>query len=44
MNDPFIIAHTGCENTPCNTLLSAQAGKSAGAELLEVDVRVTQDD
>ncbi|WP_028559320.1 glycerophosphodiester phosphodiesterase [Paenibacillus pinihumi] len=43
MNYPLIIAHTGGENTPYNTLLSAQAGRRAGAELLEVDVRVTKD-
>ncbi|MCU6710959.1 CehA/McbA family metallohydrolase [Paenibacillus sp. J5C_2022] len=38
-----IIAHTGCEGTPDNTLQSAMAGYAAGAQVLEVDVRATKD-
>lgn len=43
MNVPLIIAHTGCEGTPDNTLESCLAGKDAGAEVLEVDVQATKD-
>ncbi|KEQ21943.1 glycerophosphodiester phosphodiesterase [Paenibacillus tyrfis] len=43
MNMPLIIAHTGCEGTLDNTLESAIAGRKAGAEVLEVDVRATKD-
>jgi glycerophosphoryl diester phosphodiesterase len=40
---PQIIAHTGCEGTTDNTLASSLAGRNAGAEVLEVDVRATKD-
>ncbi|MFC3746544.1 glycerophosphodiester phosphodiesterase [Paenibacillus sp. GCM10012306] len=43
MSNPLIIAHTGCEGTPYNTLESSLAGRAAGAEVLEVDVRATKD-
>lgn len=43
MRWPQIIAHTGCEGTPDNTLESSLAGRNAGAEVLEVDVRATKD-
>ncbi|WP_281883142.1 glycerophosphodiester phosphodiesterase [Paenibacillus sp. YYML68] len=38
-----IIAHTGCENTPYNSIESCIAGYKAGADVLEVDVRSTKD-
>ncbi|MCI3921099.1 glycerophosphodiester phosphodiesterase [Paenibacillus sp. TRM 82003] len=38
-----IIAHTGCEDTPYNTVVSCQVGYDAGADVLEVDVRATKD-
>jgi glycerophosphoryl diester phosphodiesterase len=43
MHLPQIIAHTGCEGKPDNTLESSLAGRDAGAEVLEVDVRSTKD-
>ncbi|MDR9856264.1 glycerophosphodiester phosphodiesterase [Paenibacillus sp. VCA1] len=43
MNVPLIIAHTGCEGTPDNTLESCLAGWDAGADVLEVDVQATKD-
>ncbi|CAM4285684.1 glycerophosphodiester phosphodiesterase [Paenibacillus tarimensis] len=39
-----VIAHTGCENTPYNSIESCLAGYDAGADVLEVDVRATKDD
>lgn len=38
-----IIAHTGCDDTPYNTVVSCEVGYEAGAEVLEVDVRATED-
>lgn len=43
MKDYQIIAHTGCEDTPYNSVDSCRVGYEAGAEVLEVDVRVTRD-
>lgn len=43
MKQPLIIAHTGCEGTPDNTLESCLAGKNAGCDILEVDVQATKD-
>lgn len=40
---PLITAHTGCENTPDNTLLSVETGLSSGADIIEEDVLVTRD-
>ncbi|NGM82006.1 glycerophosphodiester phosphodiesterase [Paenibacillus sp. 7124] len=40
---PLITAHTGCMNTPDNTLLSVEAGIRAGADIIEDDIRVTKD-
>ncbi|WP_458127017.1 glycerophosphodiester phosphodiesterase [Paenibacillus sp. Z3-2] len=40
---PKLIAHTGCEGTSWNTLESCEVGMKAGAHIIEVDVRVTQD-
>ncbi|QGG56406.1 glycerophosphodiester phosphodiesterase [Paenibacillus sp. B01] len=43
MQNYRIIAHTGCEGTPYNSIASCEAGYKAGAEILEVDVRSTKD-
>ncbi|MFS0726500.1 glycerophosphodiester phosphodiesterase [Paenibacillus sp. 1P07SE] len=43
MRQVEIIAHTGCEGTPDNTIESCYAGYHAGASVLEVDVRTTKD-
>lgn len=40
---PLIVAHAGCEGTPPGSLESAVAGYEAGADLVEVDLRVTKD-
>lgn len=40
---PVITAHTGCEGTVHNSLESITAGKSAGADAVEVDIRATED-
>jgi glycerophosphoryl diester phosphodiesterase len=37
------IAHTGCMNTPDNSIQSVLEGIKAGADVLEVDVRATLD-
>jgi len=39
----LIIAHTGCMNTPSNSIESVIAGVKAGADIIEVDVRATKD-
>ncbi|WP_166244047.1 glycerophosphodiester phosphodiesterase [Paenibacillus turpanensis] len=38
-----VIAHTGCEGTPYNSVESCEAGFEAGADVLEVDVRSSKD-
>lgn len=43
MHTPLITAHSGCENTPENSLLSIQTGISLGADCVEVDVRLRSD-
>ncbi|MBI9102417.1 MAG: glycerophosphodiester phosphodiesterase [Spirochaetales bacterium] len=43
MNKPLITAHTGCNDTPHNTLESILSGAEWGADINEVDVRVTRD-
>ncbi|MDQ0193613.1 glycerophosphodiester phosphodiesterase [Paenibacillus wynnii] len=43
MRWPLITAHTGCLNTPPNSIPSVLAGLKAGADLIEVDVRATKD-
>ncbi|MDG0814029.1 glycerophosphodiester phosphodiesterase [Cohnella rhizosphaerae] len=44
MNDfPLITAHTGCMGTPDNSVESARAGLSLGADIVEDDIRVTRD-
>ncbi|SFB05398.1 glycerophosphoryl diester phosphodiesterase [Cohnella sp. OV330] len=44
MNDfPLITAHTGCMGTPDNSVESARAGLSLGADIIEDDIRVTRD-
>lgn len=40
---PLITAHTGCEDTPENSLESIRAGVAAGADTIEVDVRAARD-
>lgn len=43
MNQFDWIAHTGCDGTPYNSLVSCQAGYETGADVLEVDVRTSRD-
>ena len=43
MKKPLITAHTGCNDTPRNTVLSVLAGAGWGADINEVDVRSTAD-
>lgn len=40
---PLITAHTGCMDTPDNTIESALVGLESGADFIEVDVRSTKD-
>ena len=40
---PLVTAHSGCENTPENSLESMVAGIAAGADTVEIDVRATRD-
>lgn len=40
---PLITAHTGCMGTPDNSVESARAGLSLGADIVEDDIRVTRD-
>ena len=40
---PLITAHEGCEDSPGNTISSVQAGIDANADIIEVDVRATED-
>ncbi|GLX70436.1 glycerophosphodiester phosphodiesterase [Paenibacillus glycanilyticus] len=40
---PLITAHSGCMNTPDNSLLSVQTGLLLGADIIEEDVLVTKD-
>jgi glycerophosphoryl diester phosphodiesterase len=40
---PLITAHTGCMDTPMNTLLSIETGIAYGADIIEDDIRVTRD-
>ena len=40
---PYITAHSGCENTPDNSLESVRAGMALGADFVEVDVRLDPD-
>lgn len=37
---PYITAHSGCENTPDNSLESVRTGIALGADFVEVDVRL----
>ncbi len=43
MRIPTIMAHSGCEGTKPNTLAYLQAGLLSGADILEVDTRLTGD-
>lgn len=43
MKKPLITAHTGCHNTPRNTVSSVLAGVGWGADINEIDVRSTSD-
>lgn len=44
MNEfPLITAHTGCMGTQDNSVESARAGLSLGADIIEDDIRVTRD-
>jgi glycerophosphoryl diester phosphodiesterase len=43
MKKPLITAHTGCNNTPRNTVSSVLAGVDWGADINEIDVRTTSD-
>ncbi|BCG57299.1 glycerophosphodiester phosphodiesterase [Paenibacillus sp. URB8-2] len=40
---PLVTAHTGCMNTPDNSLLSIETGLANGADIIEDDIRVTRD-
>ncbi len=37
---PYITAHSGCENTPENSMESVRTGIALGADFVEVDVRL----
>lgn len=39
----IITAHSGCENTPSNSIAHIEAAIASGAEMLEVDLRMSQD-
>lgn len=43
MRRSLITAHSGCMNTPENSIQSVLEGLKAGAEIIEVDVRATKD-
>lgn len=43
MRWPLITAHSGCMNTPENSIQSVLEGLRAGADVIEVDVRITKD-
>lgn len=43
MAKTLITAHTGCMNTPPNSIQSVLEGIKTGAEIIEVDVNVTKD-
>ena len=38
-----VTAHSGCENTPPNTIASMQAGYDVGAEIIEIDLHFDGD-
>jgi Glycerophosphoryl diester phosphodiesterase len=40
---PLITAHSGCMNTPDNSILSVETGLKLGADIVEEDVLVTRD-
>ena len=40
MKHTLITAHSGCENTPDNSIEAVLAGIRAGADCVEVDVRI----
>lgn len=40
---PLVTAHSGCEDTPENSIESILAGVRAGADTVEIDVRATSD-
>ncbi|TVY03922.1 glycerophosphodiester phosphodiesterase [Paenibacillus cremeus] len=43
MTLPFITAHTGCMNTPDNSVESLELGLRSGADIVEVDIGATKD-
>lgn len=43
MGWPLITAHSGCMNTPPNSISSVLEGLRAGADIIEVDIRATKD-
>ncbi|WP_339203053.1 glycerophosphodiester phosphodiesterase [Paenibacillus sp. FSL K6-3182] len=43
MHNTMIAAHTGCGVYPDNTMASFREGVNIGADIVEVDVRITQD-
>ena len=42
MTEPMITAHSGCEDTPTDSLESIDKALEFGADAIEVDVRVDQ--
>jgi glycerophosphoryl diester phosphodiesterase len=43
LKGPLVTAHTGCMQTPLNSIQSVLEGLDAGADIIEVDVRATKD-
>lgn len=43
MRQPLITAHSGCMNTPPNSIPSVLEGIKEGADIIEVDIRTTKD-
>ncbi|KAA0565776.1 hypothetical protein F0342_03540 [Bacillus sp. CH30_1T] len=43
MSKPLITAHSGCMDTRPNSVTSVMEGLNAGADVIEVDIRVTRD-
>ncbi len=40
---PTITAHSGCDNTPADSLESVSQGIASGADIVEIDVRMSRD-
>lgn len=43
VHSPLVVAHSGCNGSPANTLASIAAAKEAGADAVEFDVQVLAD-